>query len=262
MVENFCIVLDEIVDEDRQIGDALPQRRKINGHRVDAEEEVQTEGSVLDLGAQIGIGGGDEAGGDAAGLMAADADEGAVLEDLKQFGLNAQIEAADLVEEERSHVGLLHAAELGGHCARKCPFFIAKELGFKQGMRDGRTADLDERALSPHGKCVQQADADLFAGTTLTLNEDGNVCLCYALQLVSDRLHRSSLAKDNIQGREIEGRGGFSMVNQGHFFLSVSNKAATLQCCSHSTSITNRFGRRWKAGSFCDSGWRAFTQQP
>ena len=137
-MENFCIVVDEVVDQDGQIGDSLTQGRKIDGHRIDAEEEVQAEGSVLDLVAEIAVGGRDEPGGDGAGFVAADADEGAVLQHLQELGLNGEIEAADLVEKEGAVVGLLDPAEFGGHGAGKSALFVAKKLGFEQGVRDGR----------------------------------------------------------------------------------------------------------------------------
>ena len=144
VVEDFCIMVDEVVDQDGQIGDSLAQGWQIDGHCVDAEEEIQAEGAVFDLVAEIAVGGRDEAGGDGAGLVAADPDEGAILQDLEELGLNCKIEAADLIEEERAVVGLLDAAELGGHGPGKCALFVAEELGFKQGVRDGRTAHLDK----------------------------------------------------------------------------------------------------------------------
>ncbi len=50
--------------------------------------------------------------------MAADAYEGSVLQHLKQLGLDGQIEAADLIEEQSSQMGLFYASEFCGHCAR------------------------------------------------------------------------------------------------------------------------------------------------
>ena len=110
-MENSCIVLDEVVDEDRQVCDALAQGREVDGHCVDAEEEVQPEGSVFNLITEVGIGGRDQPRGDGAWFMAAHTDEGSVLQDLKQFGLNSQIEAADLVQKQGPHVRLLNATQ-------------------------------------------------------------------------------------------------------------------------------------------------------
>lgn len=86
---------------------------------------------------------------------------------------------------------------------------------------------------------MQQAHADLLAGATFALNEDGNIGLCYPLQLVSDGLHGSSLSENDIQRWQVERHGGFGVIDQGHFFLSVSGRTASLQYASHSTLSTN-----------------------
>ena len=80
--------------------------------------------------------------------MAADADEGAVLKDLKELGLDAEIEAANFIEEKGSLMGLLDTAELHSHSAGEGPFFVAEELGLKQRMRNGGAAYFDERTAS------------------------------------------------------------------------------------------------------------------
>jgi hypothetical protein len=68
---------------------------------------------------------------------------------------------------------------------------------------------------------VKQSHADLFAGAAFALNEDGHIGLRHPLQFVSDGLHRRSFSEDNVQRRQVEGRGGFGIVDQGHFFLSA-----------------------------------------
>jgi hypothetical protein len=133
--------------------------------------------------------------------VSADTDEGAVLEDLEELGLDAEIEAADLVEKESAHVRLLDSAELGAHGARKCPFFITEELGFEERMRDCRTAHLNQGTARPHGESMQKPNANLLACTALTLNQNGDIRLGYSFQLVSDGLHGLGFAEDDIQRR-------------------------------------------------------------
>src|SRR5579871_2228531 len=217
MVENFCIVLDEIVDEDGQVCDALAQRGEVDGHCVDAEEEVKAKSAVFDLAAEVGVGGRDEASGDGTGLVATDADEGAILQNLEELGLDAEIEAAYLVEEEGAHVRLLDAAEFGAHRAGKRSLFIAEKLGFEQGVRDGRTTHFDKRAACTHREGMQQADSWLFAGAAFSLNKNGNVCLGHSFELAADGLHGCCFAEDDIQRWEIECGSGFGVVNQGLF---------------------------------------------
>ena len=151
---------------------------------------------------------------------------------MQQFGLNGQIKAADLVQKERTVVGLLDPAELGRHGACKGPFFITKQLGFEQRVGDGWTAYLHQRATGPHGEGVQQAHTNLFAGAALTLDEDGDIGLRNPLQLVPDRLHCGSFSENDIQRREVERGSGFGVVDQGHFFLSAfRQKPAKFAIC-------------------------------
>ncbi len=105
VLEGLGVVVDEVVNQNRQIGDSLAQGRKIDRHGVDAEEEVQAEGAVLDLVAKIAVRGRDEAGGNGAGFVTTHADEGAVLQDLKELGLNREIETANLIQEESADDG-------------------------------------------------------------------------------------------------------------------------------------------------------------
>ena len=152
--------------------------------------------------------------------MTPDPDEGAVLQDLKELGLDGEIEAADLIEEEGPVVRLLDASEFCGHCAGKCAFFVAEELGFEQGVWNGWAAYFDERTAGTQGVSVKEADANLFSGSAFALNEDGNIGLGNAFELVPDSLHGCSLAENNLKRRQIKRGGGFGVVDQGHFFLS------------------------------------------
>jgi hypothetical protein len=156
--------------------------------------------------------------------VAADSHEGTVLQHLQQLGLNGQIEAADLVQKERTVVGLLHPAEFGRHGACKGSLLIAKKLGFKQRVRDCGAAYFNQRATGAHGKGVQEPHTDLFAGAALTLDKDGDIGLRYPLQLISDGLHGGSLSENNVQRREVESGGGFGVVDQDHFFLSALSR--------------------------------------
>src|SRR5271156_6437844 len=100
-------MLDKVVDQDGKVCDSLAQRRQVDGYCVNAKEEVQAKGSVLDLIAKIAVRGRDQPGGDGPGLVTAHADEGAILQNLEQLGLNGKVQAADLVEKEGAVVGLL-----------------------------------------------------------------------------------------------------------------------------------------------------------
>src|ERR1700733_4696197 len=125
-MENLCIVIDEVVDQNGKVCNSLAQRRQIDGHCVNAKEKVQAKCAVLDLITEIAVGGRDQPGGDGAGFMASHPDEGTVLQHLQQLRLNGEIQAADLIEEKGAVVRLLDAPKLGRHGACEGPFFIAE----------------------------------------------------------------------------------------------------------------------------------------
>src|ERR1700727_1862959 len=109
--------------------------------------------------------------------MAANPDEGTVLQHLEQFGLDRQIQTANLVQKEGTVMRLLDPAEFGRHGACKRSLFIAEQLGFEQGVRDSRAADFNQRASGTHRERVQEANADLLAGAALALDQNGDVGL-------------------------------------------------------------------------------------
>lgn len=222
MVEGLGIVLDEVIDQHGEVGNSLPQGWKINRHGIDAEEEVQPEGSLFDLAAEVSVGGGDEAGGDGTRFMSTDAYEGSVLEDLQEFGLDGNIEATDLIEEEGPLMSLLDAPQLGGHGSGEGTFFVSKQLSFQEGAGNCRTTDLYQGPSGAHGKRVEEADGNLFAGTTLSLNQDGDIGLGDALEFISDGQHCGCFPEDDVERRQTGQRGGLVIVDQGHVFLSRS----------------------------------------
>src|SRR5947208_6998710 len=100
-------------------------------------------------------------------------------------------------------------------------------------MRNGGTAYLNQSAPSAQREGVQEPHTNLLASTALALDEDGNVGLGNPLELVSDRLHGGSFSENNVQRREIQRSSGFSVVDQGRFFLSAfRRKPAKFAICS------------------------------
>jgi len=61
--------------------------------------------------------------------------------------LCGEIQLTDLVEEQRATVRDLEAAFLGRMRAGERAFLVAKQLRLDEVVRQGRTADLDERPL-------------------------------------------------------------------------------------------------------------------
>lgn len=90
--------------------------------------------------------GGDDADADVDRFAAADAFEGAVLEDAKEADLGGERELRDFVEEEGASVRALEPAEARAGGAREGAAFVAEQLGVDELGRDGAAVDADHRA--------------------------------------------------------------------------------------------------------------------
>lgn len=138
--------------------------------------------------------------------MTTDAGKGAVLQDLQELRLHAHVEAADLIEEEGSLVGLFDTTKLGRARAGEGTFLIAKQLGLEERVGNGGAADLYQRTPSAQGHGMQEANEDLLPGSALALQQDRNVSLRYPLEAIADGKHDGRLAEDDIERRRSEVR--------------------------------------------------------
>src|SRR5665213_168623 len=229
MVENFCIVLDEVVDQDGQIGNSLPQRRQIDRYCIDSKEKIEAECAVFYLVAKIAVSSRDQTGRNRARIMSSNPRKCTILKDLQQLGLDREIEASNFIEEQRSHVRLFHTALFGRHGSGKGALFVPEQLGFKQGMGDRRTAYLNQGTTGALGESMEKANTNLFACTTFSLDQNRNISFCNAFQLISDGLHGCRPPEDNVEWRQIESSNGFSVVNQDYF--SYRGAGGTMMQC-------------------------------
>src|SRR5437660_11937670 len=99
---------------------------------VDAVEQVFTEITDRDLLFQVAVGGKNKADIYLFICLPANAAELAVLQDLKQLGLDARIEFADFIEEECAAISQFDASRFGSHGADERAFFITKQLVVQQ----------------------------------------------------------------------------------------------------------------------------------
>ena len=97
-------LLDEVLDQERDVARALAQRRQADRHHVQAVVEILAKGAGRDLLLQIAVGRGDQPHVDADRLDAAHALELALLQGAQQLHLHLDGDRADLVEEQRAAV--------------------------------------------------------------------------------------------------------------------------------------------------------------
>src|SRR5258708_26759821 len=94
--------LEHVIDEDRDVGDALAKGRKLHLHDGEAIVEVGSESMGLHFGAQALVRCGDDAHVDGLVACASDGLDLAPLEHAQDLRLKIERELAYLVEEDRS----------------------------------------------------------------------------------------------------------------------------------------------------------------
>src|SRR5262249_39255666 len=107
------------------------------------------------------------------GAGAAEAADGAVLEDLEQLRLERGREHPDLVEEEHPAMGELEEpglrlAGIGGRAA-----LVAEQLGFQEAVGDRGAVDVDEWGAGARTGAVDGPGDEAFAGAGFAVQEDG-----------------------------------------------------------------------------------------
>ena len=99
----------------------LAQRRDLDARDRQAEVQIGAERPLVGLGAQVAVGGGDDADVDLDVFLAAEAAERAALEHAEQGRLHRQRQLADLVQEDRAAVRQLERALLARSAPVKAP---------------------------------------------------------------------------------------------------------------------------------------------
>ena len=111
------------------------------------------------------------------GLGAAEALELALLQHAQQLHLRAEVDVADLVEEERAALGHLEAPLLAGVGAGERALLVAEQLRLDQRVGQRRAAHLDERLLRAQRVVVDGVRDQLLAGARLAADQHGGVGL-------------------------------------------------------------------------------------
>ena len=138
----------EVVGEDRDFFTALTQRRHLDRHDVQPEEEILAELTVRHRALEVAVGGGDDPDVDVHVVLAAEPRELTVLEHLQQLGLQRRAHLADFVQEQRAVIGELELARLVLYRARERPAFEAEQLRLEQFGRQCRAIHFHERFVT------------------------------------------------------------------------------------------------------------------
>ena len=114
------------VGERRNVFLVLAQRRNIDGDHVEAVVEILAERAFFERGAQVAVGGGDQADIHFERFRAAEPLEFALLQDAQQLHLDGGRHVADFVEEQRAFVGQLEFSGLARSGAGEGALLVAE----------------------------------------------------------------------------------------------------------------------------------------
>src|SRR3954454_16509594 len=84
-------------------------------------------------------------------------------------------------------------------------------------MGNGGAADFNQRPSGAERERMQQLHTDLFTRTTFPLDKYRHISFGYPFYLVTDSLHGSGFAEENIHRRQIGRQSGLNVMNQGYF---------------------------------------------
>src|ERR1051326_6120480 len=187
-------LLQEEMGEERDILEALAQRRHLDGEDVEAVVEVLAHLPVLNGLLRIAVRRGDDARIDVDLLVAADAPELALLEHAQELDLQLDRHLRDLVEEHRPALGQLEVALAALDGVRERALLMAEDLRLDQRRRDRAAVEGDERFVAPARKRVDRVRHDLLARARLADDEDVRVGVRDHLDLFEELLHPRGLA--------------------------------------------------------------------
>src|SRR5882724_9044655 len=200
LLARHLAVAQELADQERDILDALAQRRDAYRHHVDAVVEVLAHPPLGHRLRQLHVGGGDDAHVDLDAAVRAELLDLALLEHAEQLQLHVERDALDLVQEQRPAGRELDLSHPIVNRARERAALVAEELALEERVREGRAVDGDETAALALALKVDGASRELLAGPRLAVDEDGRVVLCQDLDGLEDLVHHP-IAADDVRER-------------------------------------------------------------
>jgi hypothetical protein len=125
-------LLPEVAGEQHDVATAIAKRRELDPRDRQSMEEVVAKASRLDLLIEVPPRRCEQADIDANGLHASDATKLRTLDRSEQLRLQRELEVADLVDEERSLMGLLEDALSLSDSSGEGAAFVPEELALDE----------------------------------------------------------------------------------------------------------------------------------
>src|SRR4051794_1466748 len=181
---------DEVIDQQRNVVAALPQRRYVDGNDGQPVEQVSAEALGVHLRLQIAVGRGDEAEVYLAHLGLPDPADLAILESSEQHGLELERQFTDLVQEQGA---ARRGFDLSGHAAAPRPgeraVDIYEQFTGQQLARGAAAIDGNERAAPTRRHGMDSVCEHLFPDAGLAEQQHRSRRYADATALLDHAVH-------------------------------------------------------------------------
>src|SRR5581483_9690578 len=151
---------------------AVAKRRHLQRHHIEAVVQVLPKLALPDAFLQVDIGGGDDPHIDLDRFRTPQALDFAVLQGPEELRLQVERHVADLVEKDRSAIGLLEAADSQIHGARECPLDVPEQLGLEQIVGERAAIHGDKRVIAPGTRRMKRARGDFLSRSGLAPDQN------------------------------------------------------------------------------------------
>jgi hypothetical protein len=180
----------------RSIVSASLERRQMNPDDVEPVEEILSEAAFDHVRLEISARGADDARIERDLLTAADRPGLTLLQRAQELRLHAQGHFADLVEKQRTSVGLGEQPLAARPGIGKRALHMPEELTLEHVLGDGGAVDGDERTGAPPAMFVDRSRHQLLAGAAFPGDEHGRFRLVHAAEQRVDLPHGRTVTDD------------------------------------------------------------------
>src|SRR5262249_31302648 len=183
---------------------SLAQRRQAQHQALEPEVEILAKPSLGDAALEIAIAGGDDPDVHRHRARRADLVERLLLKHAQELALMIRSQLADLVEEQRSSIGLLEVAPTFTDRPGEAALDVTEELSLEELGRNGRHVDCDERLIAPRTQGVGRPGEQLLARARLAADEDRQRRWSGSLEIAEQRQYIRITRDDAQLGAALE----------------------------------------------------------
>ena len=195
----FAILLEEMLDENRDIFGAVGESGNAQFDGTEAIVKILAEAPGEDLGAKIAIGGGDQAHIHGADFGRADALDFAILDYTQNFRLHGQGHFPDFVEKHGAAVGKFEEPGASVGSAGERSANVAEKLAFEQRVHQSGTIADGEAGFGDGTHFVEGVRDQLFAGTGGAGDQDVGVVARDFASEIEHIEHRRAFTDDAVE---------------------------------------------------------------